>query len=187
MTRDNAPPMDRQPTLSNGTLTLRPLMVSDRIALQLAASDPITWAGHPASDRWKPEIFDRYFDQLLASTETLVVQANNEIIGCSRYYTPKEDLNGIAIGFTFIGHAHWGGLVNRQIKTLMLAHAFDHQDKVWFHIAPDNIRSQKATSKLGANFVSCGPKTVGDTLGDWMTYTLSKTDWAAHLYSLSDS
>lgn len=169
--------MDRQPTLTDGTLSLRPLLLSDRVALHLAASDPITWAGHPASDRWKPVVFDPYFNKLLSSGETSVVLLNDVIIGCSRYYTPEEDPNGIAI----VAHVHWGGLVNHLMKSLMLTHAFHLQDTVWFHISPDNIRSQKATAKLGAVLVGRGPKTVGGTLDDWMAYSLSKSDWAAHL------
>jgi RimJ/RimL family protein N-acetyltransferase len=36
------------------------------------------------------------------------------------------------------------------MKALMLAHLFAHVSAVWLHIAPDNLRSQKATEKLGA-------------------------------------
>ncbi|MBU2993387.1 GNAT family N-acetyltransferase [Octadecabacter sp. 1_MG-2023] len=171
--------VDRQPTLTDGPITLRPLLENDRADLFKAARDPLTWAGHPASNRYQPDIFNPYFDSLLASRETLVVVLNDHIIGCSRFYTPDEDADGIAIGFTFVSHDHWGGTINRQMKTLMLSHAFKTVTSIWFHIAPTNIRSQKATAKLGAQFVTQKAVTVAGKTDEWLCYQLSKNDWAA--------
>ncbi|WP_128253298.1 GNAT family N-acetyltransferase [Falsirhodobacter deserti] len=128
---------------------LRPLTDVDRDGLMRAAANPATWAGHPAHDRWKPEVFGPYFDFLLPR-KSLVVEKNNTIIGASRFYETHDAPEDIAIGFTFIDCAYWGGTTNSVMKRLMLAHAFEHFDHVWFHIAPTNIRSQKAVAKLGA-------------------------------------
>jgi hypothetical protein len=38
------------------------------------------------------------------------------VIGGSSYYTPPDQLDGIAIGFTFLVRAHWGGASNRELK-----------------------------------------------------------------------
>ncbi len=46
--------------------------------------------------------------------------------------------------------AKWGGNFNRELKQLMLEHAFTAYDIVYFHIAPTNVRSQTATLKSGA-------------------------------------
>jgi RimJ/RimL family protein N-acetyltransferase len=50
---------------------------------------------------------------------------------------------------------HWGGRTNGEITALMLGHALETTEMphVWFHIAPDNIRAQKATVKIGADYV----------------------------------
>ncbi len=45
-----------------------------------------------------------------------------------------------------------GTIVDYELKKLMLAYAFKYFNVVWFHIAPSNIRSQKATQKIGGVF-----------------------------------
>lgn len=141
---------DRQPDLTDGTYHLRPLRAADRPALRLAASDPLIWAGHPAKDRYKPQVFNALFDTLLAFEGALLISRGEDVIGTSTYYTGSTQPGTIAIGYTFLTRDHWGGAANRAVKTLMLDHAFGAHDAVWLHIGPDNIRSQKATAKLGA-------------------------------------
>jgi RimJ/RimL family protein N-acetyltransferase len=36
------------------------------------------------------------------------------------------------------------------MKRLMLAHAFRWARTVWFHVGPDNVRSQRALERIGA-------------------------------------
>lgn len=140
---------DTQPTLSDGGITVRALTAADRDAVFAAASDPATWAGHPAHDRWQPEVFGPYFD-LLLNSHSVVIEKDGTVIGASRFYSPPDQPDDIAIGFTFLNSAYWGGAVNAVVKRLMLDHAFATFGTVWFHIAPTNIRSQKATAKFGA-------------------------------------
>ena len=135
--------MDLNPTLSDGSLRLRPLVAGDLPALSLAASNPQIWAGHPSKNRYESEIFADYFAFLLASGGTLAIFDGDRMIGCSRFYIPAEYPDQLSIGFTFIHCDYWGGDTNRAIKKLMLGHAFDTADAVWFHIDPTNIRSQK--------------------------------------------
>ncbi len=54
------------------------------------------------------------------------------------------------IGWTFLARKYWGGLYNRELKDLMLAHAFRFVETVVFYVGENNIRSQKATEKIGA-------------------------------------
>ncbi|WP_377505733.1 GNAT family N-acetyltransferase [Octadecabacter sp. R77987] len=170
---------DAQPTLTGDTLTLRPLTGDDHDGLYRAASAPETWAGHPARDRYKPDVFRPYFELLLASRATLAVidTATGEIIGCSRYYSAPDRPGTISIGFTFLDHRYWGGAVNRAMKGLMLAHAFADFDAVWFHIDPTNIRSQKATMKLGARHAYDAELALGPVPAPWKVYRLDRGDW----------
>lgn len=140
---------DDQPTLTGPRLTLSPLASSDKADLRGAASEPRTWEQHPARDRYKPEVFDPYFDFLLAAGGTLCARQGDRVIGCSRYYS-VPDQPEIGIGFTFLTCTHWGGGWNREMKRLMVEHGFRSFDRIWFHIAPDNTRSQVATTRLGA-------------------------------------
>ncbi|KIN63218.1 Acetyltransferase [Sulfitobacter noctilucicola] len=168
-----------QPTLHGPTLSLRALTEADREPLFSAASDPAIWAGHPAKDRHIRTVFDPYFDTLLASKSTLSVthKGTGGMIGCSRYYTAPNAPDSISIGYTFLTRPYWGGDTNHQMKALMLAHAFEHVDRVWLHIDPTNIRSQRATAKLGATLTEEGPLTLGGKQGIWQSWCLSRADW----------
>ncbi len=170
---------DTQPILSGETLSLRPLHREDFDGLYAAASDPETWAGHPASDRYKEDVFSKYFDFLLNNGGALVVldRQLDKIIGCSRYYVAPDVPDSISIGFTFLQHDYWGGSTNRELKKLMLGHAFETFAEVWFHIDANNIRSQKATAKLGAKHIYDATIGVSGTPGNWMRFSLNKNDW----------
>ncbi|QIE47563.1 GNAT family N-acetyltransferase [Pseudohalocynthiibacter aestuariivivens] len=155
------------------------MVAADYGGLHAAASDPEIWAQHPSPDRWKPEVYRPYFDSLLASRATLAMRdvAQDRIIGCSRYYTAPDMPGTISIGFTFLARAYWGGAANRAVKGLMLAHAFADFDAVWFHIGPDNIRSQKATMKLGARHVYDATLDMGGGTVPWRCYRLNRDAW----------
>ena len=172
---------DAQPTLTGAGFDLSPLCAADREGLTTAASDPEIWAQHPAKDRWKPEVFRPYFDKLLASGATLAFRdrASDAIIGCSRYYTAPDMPGTISIGFTFLARPYWGGVANRVIKAAMLGHAFRDFDAVWFHIDPDNTRSQMATMKQGAQHVYDATLDMGGGAVPWRCYRLDRAEWQA--------
>jgi hypothetical protein len=57
-----------QPTLKGELLELRPLEKSDYEELIKAASDPLIWELHPQPDRYKPEVFKKFFAEAMEST-----------------------------------------------------------------------------------------------------------------------
>ncbi|MEM6577331.1 MAG: GNAT family N-acetyltransferase [Pseudomonadota bacterium] len=172
---------DDQPVLEGQGLTLRPLAPDDRHALSDAASDPKIWAGHPSTDRYKPEVFKLYMDMLLDRGGTLVIRetTTSRVIGCSRYYASPDRPGKIAIGFTFLTTDHWGGATNFTLKRLMLDHAFRSFDEVWFDIAPTNIRSQKATAKLGAVEIYRATLDLSGAALPWVCLCLTRDAWQA--------
>jgi len=174
---DNA--LNFQPELTGETLFLRPLTADDFDELYAAGSDPAVWAGHPARERYKPEVFRQYFDAQLASQSTLVFVdcATGKLIGCSRYYVAPDQPQAVSIGFTFLNNAYWGGITNFEIKRLMLDHAFRSVDDVWFHIDPTNIRSQKATAKLGAVHAYDAVLDISGLPVKWMCFRLTRDAW----------
>ncbi len=148
-------PFDLQPTLAGELLNLRPLSPDDFDGLYAVASDPLLWDQHPAWDRYKIEVFRELFGQSLASGGALVVTdaAGGEIIGSSRYNAYDAERSQIEIGWSFLARRFWGGRYNAEMKRLMLGHAFGFVDTVIFLVGPDNMRSQKALAKIGAEFV----------------------------------
>ena len=43
----------------------------------------------------------------------------------------------------------WGGIYNREMKQLMLRHAFQFVNSVVLLVGPQNLRSQRAVEKIG--------------------------------------
>jgi RimJ/RimL family protein N-acetyltransferase len=143
---------DLRPSLRGPTLTLRPLVAADFEALHAAASDPLIWEQHPQPTRWQREVFrTAFFEGALASGSAFVVldNATGAIIGSTRYYDWQPQERSIAVGFTFLTRAWWGGPANQEMKQLLLQHAWHWVDTVWFHIGVDNLRSRRALEKLG--------------------------------------
>ena len=143
---------DLQPTLRGPQITIRPVTESDWNDLFAAASDPEIWVQHPAWDRYQEAVFRQYFDEALESGSAFVfVDRERElIVGSSRYHGLDAVASEIEIGWTFLARDYWGGSFNREIKTLMLAHAFRYVDTVVLWVGVDNIRSRRATERLGA-------------------------------------
>jgi len=144
--------MDRQPTLEGSTLLLRPLCPDDWDALFAVASDPPIWEVHPGHDRWQEPVFRLFFADALAHCGALAVTdlESGRIVGSSRYqaYDPAEG-GSVEVGWSFLERALWGGAANREMKRLMLEHAFRFVERVDFRVGEDNVRSRAAMIKIG--------------------------------------
>ena len=149
-------PFELQPILKGNLLTLRPLRPDEFPALFAVASDPLVWEQHPCSDRYQEEVFKGFFRDAIASGGALVVIDNNDgqVIGSSRFNAYDEAKSEIEIGWTFLARSHWGGVYNREMKQLMLRHAFRFVDSVIFIIGATNFRSQRAMEKIGGVRIS---------------------------------
>ncbi len=143
---------DLQPTLTGNILMLRPLTEGDWKAMYVVASDPLLWEVHPASDRYKEPVFREYFTGAMKSRGALAVidRATGKIIGGSRYANFVPERNEIEIGWSFLARDYWGGAYNREMKSLMLTHAFRTFDSIRFNIGATNVRSRRAIEKIGA-------------------------------------
>jgi RimJ/RimL family protein N-acetyltransferase len=136
-------------------IEIRRLMPGDFDALYEAAKDPLIWEQHPESDRYRSDVFQRFFDGAIESRGAFAVleRTSGRIIGSSRYCNLKVDEGEVEIGWTFLQRAFWGGSYNRELKSLMLDHAFRFVDRVVFVVGANNQRSQKALQKIGARFL----------------------------------
>ena len=165
-----------QPSLVGTTIKLCPLEQSDFESLYEAVSDPLIWAGHPSSNRYKREEYAKWFESAINSKGTLVVREleSGKIIGSSRYYEYSEILSDVSIGYTFLIRSHWGGSTNSEMKNLMLNHAFQKVETVWFHVDVNNIRSQKAMEKFGAIFSHTDDKELSGMVGKYKFYKVER-------------
>lgn len=146
---------DFRPTLVGESITLRPLRAEDFEGLYAAAADPLIWEQHPYPLRYQRDVFESgFWRSALESDGALVIveNASGTIVGSSRFYEWDPVRREVAIGFTFLVRSHWGGKTNREVKRLMLEHAFRQAAVVWFHIGSNNVRSRKAIEKIGGVF-----------------------------------
>jgi len=163
--------------LENNLVSLLPLTEHDFDRLYSVASDPLLWEQHP-SKRYERNVFEEFFAGAIASKTAFVIRdkLSGEAIGSTRFYEYNEAEKSIAIRYTFLARRCWGGRYNRAVKELMINYAFHHVDKVIFHIAATNLRSQIATARFGAIktndfFVQTGTERLS------YEYTLYKDIW----------
>jgi RimJ/RimL family protein N-acetyltransferase len=144
--------IELQPTLRGELLEMRPLRSEDFDELFAVASDPLIWEQHPSRDRGEEGPFRIFFRESLESGGALVAidRANGRIIGASRYHGFDPAKSEVEIGWSFLARRYWGGRFNREMKRLMLEHAFGFVDRVVFLVGRDNHRSRRAVEKIGA-------------------------------------
>ena len=143
---------DLQPHLKGELIELRPLAPEDWHELFAVASDPLIWEQHPENDRYKEDVFKIFFEGALESGGAFVVvdTKTQQIIGSTRFNGYDAKKSEVEIGWTFLARKYWGGRYNREMKQLMLAHAFEFVENVVFFVGENNIRSKRATEKIGA-------------------------------------
>ena len=140
------------------------------------ASDRLIWEQHPERDRYQEEVFREFFRDALESRSAFVVidRKTGEIIGSSRYSEFDPQASVVEIGWTFLARAYWGGEYNRELKRLMLDHAFKFVDRVVFGVGVTNFRSQKALEKIGAVRVGRRDKVVARGIIESFVYEIRR-------------
>lgn len=145
-----------QPTLQNDKTILYPLHEKDFDALYNAASDPKIWEQHPNKDRWQKEVFKTFFEGAMQSGGAFRIEdkTTGNIIGSTRFYDYDKKENTIFIGYTFYTTSCWGTGINKLVKATMLDYIFRYVSKVRFHIGANNVRSQIAIGRIGAEKIA---------------------------------
>ena len=169
-----------QSTLENVRVTLYPLQEEDFEALYTTASNPEIWVQHPNKDRWKKDVSRTFFEGAMQSQGAfkIVDKETGNIIGSTRYYDYNEQDNSIFIGYTFYATACWGNGTNKSVKALMLNYIFQFVSKVYFHIGANNIRSQIAISRIGADKIAEQEVTYfGEEKKLNFVYEITKQKW----------
>ena len=165
-----------QPTLRGPFIRLRPIVAADLDGLHAAASDPLIWEQHSERNRHERAVFERFFKGALECDGGLVIAERDggRIIGSSRYYDWDQAGSSVVIGYTFLERAHWGGRTNAEVKSLMLAHAFEHVTTAWVHVSPGTLRSQRALERIGARLDRREQVPVGGVLSDRLIYRIDR-------------
>lgn len=94
---------------------------------------------------------DGLFGVGLQKTFVIYRSMDDAIIGMTRYYSLSEKHKRLDIGYTWYLPEVWKKVYNKECKLLLLQYAFEvlKFNRVGFHVAHVNIRSQKAVAKIG--------------------------------------
>ncbi|HQQ95284.1 MAG TPA: GNAT family N-acetyltransferase [Bacteroidia bacterium] len=162
-----------QPELVTPLLNTRALQAGDFDTLFAVASDPDIWQQHPEPERYKPEVFRKFFDSGLESGGALLLRdnKNQEVIGSSRYYGYSSEERTVSIGYTFLAKRCWGHTYNAELKRAMMAYAFMYCESIYFHVGEHNTRSRLAIGKIGGVLQSIDKGTA--------LYVIRKEDWTS--------
>jgi RimJ/RimL family protein N-acetyltransferase len=126
-------------------------------------------------------VFERFFAEALESGGALAVIADNAgVVGSSRFRGYDERRDEVEIGWTFLARSHWGGSTNRELKRLMLGHAFCSIERAVFLVSPENHRSQRALEKIGAE--RAGTRSDGSGR-ESVLLALRQHDFSTHSWS----
>ncbi|WP_447642997.1 MULTISPECIES: GNAT family N-acetyltransferase [Chitinophagaceae] len=173
-----------QPILENEIAILYPLAENDFAVLYSIASDPEIWKQHPNKDRWKQDVFQTFFEGAIKSGGAFKIMEKQSgiTIGSTRFYDYDLSESSIFIGYTFYAVTFWGTGMNHAVKNTMLAYAFQFVSKVNFHIGAENIRSQIAISRLGAQKIAEQEVAyIGEKPKLNFVYQIDKTQWEQKL------
>ena len=168
--------------LTDGDLTLRPLMDADiapLCALAAACGDELRHMGSPPSS-------EAYYRAGLDAANQLVfvIEVEGRLVGSTRYGDLRPADSGVEIGWTWLHPRHHGSGVNRRMKRLLLAHAFERMGMERVQLKTDirNRRSQAAIAALGATregVLRAHMRRPDGSMRDTVMYSVTAVEWPA--------
>lgn len=166
--------------LRGGDLSLRPLTPADvpgLCALAAECADELRFMGSspgtPAYYHWALEALDQ---------QPFVIEVGGALAGSTRYGDIRPEHAGLEIGWTWL-HPRWHGSgVNRRMKGLLLAHAFETLGMQRVQLKTDllNLRSQRAIEKLGATregVLRRHMRRADGSMRDTVMYSVIREEW----------
>ena len=174
--------------LSTHGVRLDPLARDHIAALQDAVDDgdigAINYVNVPARDG-----IPGWVEEALAMRDAgrqlpFAIVAGGRVVGSTRFYDIDLSVPTLAIGYTFHAASVWRSHVNTAGKRLMLGHAFDTlgAQSVYFHTSHQNLRSQVAIERLGAQrdgILRAHRRHKDGSLRDTHVYSITAPEWPA--------
>ena len=174
--------------LSTHGVRLEPLARDHIAALQDAVDDgdigAINYVNVPARDG-----IPGWVEEALAMRDAgrqlpFAIVAGGRVVGSTRFYDIDLSVPTLAIGYSFHAASVWRSHVNTAGKRLMLGHAFDTlgAQSVYFHTSHQNLRSQVAIERLGAQrdgILRAHRRHKDGSLRDTHVYSITAPEWPA--------
>jgi N-acetyltransferase len=108
--------------------------------------------------------------------------ADNRVVGSTSYFGVVQAHKRVEIGSTWYARDSQGTAVNPECKLLLLSHAFEDwgANRVQFTTDSNNIRSQRAIAKLGAQregLLRSHAIRLDGSLRDSVVYSITRSEW----------
>ncbi|TLX21209.1 GNAT family N-acetyltransferase [Thermomonas fusca] len=174
--------------LSTHRVRLEPLARDHIAALQDAVDDgdigAISYVNVPAREGIPGWVEDALAMRDAGRQLPFAIIADGRVVGSTRFYDIDLSVPTLAIGYTFHAAPVWRSHVNTAGKRLMLGHAFDTlgAQSVYFHTSHQNLRSQAAIQRLGAQrdgILRAHRRHKDGSLRDTYTYSIIASEWPA--------
>jgi RimJ/RimL family protein N-acetyltransferase len=175
-------------TLSGQAVRLEPLTEQHLPGLKSAVEDGRLWQ-LMATNVPHPDHLAGFFQQAmeeqaagLSQVYVSVAQADDQVIGSSRFLNTNWAQARTEIGYTFIAQSHQRTAVNTEAKYLMLQHAFQDLgfNRVAFRTDFLNQRSRRAIERLGAKYEGLLRNHVvmpDGRIRDTVVYSIIANEW----------
>lgn len=176
-------------TLQHHNLVLRPITWSDCQVLWELAQDnsaELFAMYGPQQLNWYQQAVT---EQKQGNTVAFCIEWQGKLIGTTRFGDFNRIVPAAEIGWTWLDKSVHGKGINKQMKYLMLNHAFTEWQlaRVQIKAAAQNIRSQRAIEKLGAvkeGVLRNHRRLANGQLDDTIMYSITPNDWPAIKLSL---
>jgi RimJ/RimL family protein N-acetyltransferase len=167
-------------SLTDGDLSLRPLTEGDMPALCALAAE----CAHELRLMGSPPDQAAYYTAALDApdAQAFVIEVGGELAGSTRYGDIRAAHGGLEIGWTWLHPRHHGTGLNRRMKRLLLAHAFESMGMERVQLKTDvlNVRSQRAIAGLGAvreGVLRSHLRRPDGTMRDTVMYSVTRAEW----------
>lgn len=174
--------------LTGQLLRLEPL-THDHVEGVLAAADAddvFRWLsfGRPDDLGAARDLVNLYLDNPALTAWAQVDASTGQVAGLTTFYDIDPHLRTVAIGYTWLGSAHWRTGINTEAKLLLLTRAFEELGcvRVVWHTDIFNERSQNAIARLGAQREGVLRKHRIRRDGSWrdtVIFSMTDDEWPA--------
>lgn len=112
----------------------------------------------------------------------VIDKSTNQVAGSTRFGNMVFQSKRLEIGWTWYGEAFRGTSVNKATKFELLNYVFEEMgfNRVQFSVDAENIRSQKAVLKLGAQqegLFRCNYENASGECRDDVYFSIIKSEW----------
>jgi RimJ/RimL family protein N-acetyltransferase len=147
-------------TLKGELIELHPLEKNHFEELAVLAAEKRIWEFIPVDmstrEKWF-QAFDKAINERAKGSQLPFVifhKQENKIIGSTRLMNIEPEHRKLEIGWTWLHPCYWATAINLECKLLLLTFCFEELKAIRVQLKTDenNIRSQKAIVKIGAQF-----------------------------------